>query len=86
MADNWSLLQVGLRKTPLHDFHVDHGGKMVPFAAWSMPSVYEDLTIVQSVKHTRQKLSLFDVSHMMQVSDFSYMLFNDGQIVFLGRS
>lgn len=57
-----------LLSTPLNDFHVEHGGKMVPFAGWSMPSVYGDLSIVQSVVHTRKKLSLFDVSHMLQVS------------------
>ena len=56
-----------LLKTPLQDFHVQRGGKMVPFAGWSMPSVYEDQTIVQSVLHTRKNLSLFDVSHMKQV-------------------
>ncbi len=43
---------------------------MVPFAGWSLPSVYEDLSIVQSVLHTRKNLSLFDVSHMLQVSQF----------------
>jgi len=56
-----------LKKTPLHDFHITHGAKMVPFAEWSMPAVYSGLSIVESVHHTRKKLSLFDVSHMMQV-------------------
>ena len=41
---------------------------MVPYAGWSLPSVYDDLNIFQSVLHTRKHLSLFDVSHMMQVS------------------
>lgn len=64
-----SVLQVdSLKATPLHDFHLEHGGKMVPFAGWSMPSVYDSFSIVQSVLHTREHLSLFDVSHMMQVS------------------
>lgn len=40
---------------------------MVPFAGWSMPSVYEDLSSIQSVTHTRSSLSMFDVSHMLQV-------------------
>lgn len=57
-----------LKATPLHDLHVEHGGKMVPFAGWYMPTVYEGLSIIQSVLHTRKYLSLFDVSHMMQVS------------------
>ena len=41
---------------------------MVPFAGWYMPAVYGGLSIVESVRHTRKKLSLFDVSHMLQVS------------------
>lgn len=40
---------------------------MVPYAGWSLPTVYDDLNIFQSVLHTRKHLSLFDVSHMMQV-------------------
>ncbi len=40
---------------------------MVPFAEWSMPAVYKKMSIVESVHHTRNKLSLFDVSHMLQV-------------------
>ena len=41
---------------------------MVPFAGWSMPVQYGNHTIVDSVTHTRQKSSIFDVSHMLQVS------------------
>lgn len=32
-----------LRKTPLYDFHVQNGGKMVPFAGYSMPLSYGDV-------------------------------------------
>ena len=56
-----------LKKTALYDFHVSHGGRMVPFAGWSMPLQYEDLTIINSTHHTRNAASLFDVSHMLQV-------------------
>ncbi|CAL0301150.1 unnamed protein product [Lupinus luteus] len=31
-----------LKKIVLYDFHVAHGGKMVPFAGWSMPIQYKD--------------------------------------------
>ena len=41
---------------------------MVPFAGWSMPFTYEELSVFQSVHHTRKSLSMFDVSHMLQVS------------------
>ncbi len=56
------------QKTALYNFHVSRGGKMVPFAGWSMPVQYGNHTIVDSVTHTRQKSSIFDVSHMLQVS------------------
>ena len=59
---------VSLFESPLHNLHVSRGGKMVPYAGWSLPTVYDDLNIFQSVLHTRKHLSLFDVSHMMQVS------------------
>ncbi|CAL5224777.1 g7519 [Coccomyxa viridis] len=52
-----------LKKTPLYDFHVEHGGKMVPFAGWSMPIQYKD-SIMDATMHCRENGSLFDVSHM----------------------
>ena len=56
-----------LKKTPLFDFHLSNGGKMVPFAGWSMPVQYADLSVINSSLHTRSSSSLFDVSHMLQV-------------------
>lgn len=56
-----------LRRTPLYDFHLTHGGKMVAFAGWSLPVQYRD-SHVDSHLHTRRHCSLFDVSHMLQVS------------------
>ncbi|KKK14889.1 aminomethyltransferase, mitochondrial precursor [Aspergillus rambellii] len=55
-----------LRKTQLYDLHVAKGAKMVPFAGFSMPLQYSDLSHVESHKWTREKASLFDVSHMVQ--------------------
>ena len=40
---------------------------MVAFAGWSLPVQYRD-SHVNSHLHTRQHCSLFDVSHMLQVS------------------
>ncbi|XP_060837401.1 aminomethyltransferase, mitochondrial [Rhopalosiphum padi] len=54
-----------VKKTRLHEFHVRHGGKMVPFAGYMMPVKYAD-SIASSHLHTRQQCSLFDVSHMLQ--------------------
>merc|ERR1712106_862105 len=53
-------------KTCLYDFHLGAGGKMVDFAGYLMPVQYKDLGIPASHKHTRDKCSLFDVSHMLQ--------------------
>lgn len=53
-----------LHRTGLYDLHVASGGKMVPFAGYSMPVQYSDLSLVESHKWTRAKASLFDVGHM----------------------
>ncbi|KAH0509947.1 Aminomethyltransferase, mitochondrial [Microtus ochrogaster] len=58
-----------LRRTPLYDFHLAHGGKMVAFAGWSLPVQYRDSHVVSHL-HTRQHCSLFDVSHMLQTKIF----------------
>ena len=52
----------GLLKTPLHQWHVDHGGRMVDFAGWSMPVQYT--SIVSEHQATRSGVGLFDISHM----------------------
>ncbi|KAF1323535.1 Glycine cleavage system t protein, partial [Globisporangium splendens] len=57
-----------LKKTPLYDFHVAVGGKMVDFAGYAMPVQYP-AGVLKSHNHTRTagKASLFDVSHMGQL-------------------
>ncbi|XP_002738645.2 aminomethyltransferase, mitochondrial-like [Saccoglossus kowalevskii] len=56
---------VDLTKTCLYDFHLEHGGKMVPFAGFSMPVQYKEGLLAEHL-HTRNTVSLFDVSHMQQ--------------------
>ncbi len=51
-----------LAQTPLHDWHVQHGGRMVDFAGWSMPVQYS--SIVDEHTATRTAGGLFDISHM----------------------
>ncbi|HET6882139.1 MAG TPA: glycine cleavage system aminomethyltransferase GcvT [Pirellulales bacterium] len=51
-----------LRRTPLYDWHANHGGRMVDFAGWSMPVQYS--SIVAEHQATRTAVGLFDVSHM----------------------
>ncbi|TPX16223.1 uncharacterized protein E0L32_004218 [Thyridium curvatum] len=55
-----------LRRTPLYDLHIAHGGKMVPFGGFEMPVQYSSLSVSASHNFTREKASLFDVSHMVQ--------------------
>jgi aminomethyltransferase len=52
-----------LKQTPLHDEHVELGGKMVPFAGFSMPVQYPT-GIVKEHQAVRTAAGLFDVSHM----------------------
>lgn len=59
--------EASLKKTALYDLHVEHGGKMVPFAGWSMPLQYKD-SIMESTVNCRTNGSLFDVSHMCGLS------------------
>ncbi|KAL8670036.1 MAG: hypothetical protein Q9168_005397 [Polycauliona sp. 1 TL-2023] len=54
------------KRTALHDLHLQHGAKMVPFGGFSMPVQYSDLSVGDSHKWTREKASLFDVGHMVQ--------------------
>jgi aminomethyltransferase len=51
-----------LKTTPLHAFHRRHGGRMVDFAGWDMPVQYK--SILEEHKAVRQRVGLFDVSHM----------------------
>jgi aminomethyltransferase len=54
-----------LQRTPLYQFHVDAGAKMVDFAGWEMPMVYSGLT--EEHRQVRTSGGLFDVSHMGRV-------------------
>src|SRR5262249_27804579 len=56
-----------LKRTPLHALHLRLGGRMVPFAGYEMPVQYAS-GIIKEHLHTRAAASLFDVSHMGQVT------------------
>jgi aminomethyltransferase len=51
-----------LLRTPLYDWHVAHGGRMVEFGGWEMPVQYTG--IVEEHLAVRQAAGLFDISHM----------------------
>ncbi len=54
-----------LKTTPLNALHISLGGKMVPFAGYSMPVQYP-LGVLKEHLHARAHAGLFDVSHMGQ--------------------
>ena len=56
---------MALNRSPLHDFHVAHGARMVGFAGWEMPVQYKG--ILDEHKAVRNAAGLFDVSHMGEV-------------------
>ena len=57
MSTNETLL-----RTPLHGWHQANGGRLVEFGGWSMPVQYT--TIVDEHKAVRERVGLFDISHM----------------------
>ena len=57
-------MEVGLR-TPLYDWHVAHGAKMMPFAGYEMPIEYSG--VLSEHEAVRQNVGIFDVSHMGKI-------------------
>jgi aminomethyltransferase len=51
-----------MNKTPLYDWHVSNGGRMVEFAGFSMPVQYT--SIMQEHQTTRTAVGMTDISHM----------------------
>ena len=49
-------------KTPLYDWHVAHGGRMVDFAGWAMPVQYT--SIIEEHLAIRSAVGIADISHM----------------------
>ena len=56
-------MNVPLARTPLHDMHVALGGRMAPFAGYSMP-VHYPAGIRAEHEAVRTAAGIFDVSHM----------------------
>ena len=53
------------RRTPLYEKHVELGAKIVPFAGWEMPVLYEGIREEHAA--VRLHAGMFDVSHMGEV-------------------
>ena len=66
-----------LHRTPLYDWHINHKGKIVPFAGWEMPVWYS--SVVEEHLATRKAAGLFDVTHMgvYQVEGIDALAFLD---------
>ena len=48
--------------SPIHQKHLEHKARMIDFAGWMMPVQYQ--SILEEYNQTRNKTSLFDISHM----------------------
>lgn len=53
---------MGLKDTPLKDEHIKLNALMAEFAGWLLPIHYG--SIIDETKHTRTKVSVFDIFHM----------------------
>lgn len=53
-----------MKRSPLHDRHLEYGARMVEFAGWEMPIQYEG--IVSEHKAVRDGVGVFDISHMAE--------------------
>jgi aminomethyltransferase len=53
-------------RTPLYDWHVAHGARLVEFSGWDMPIQYT--SIIDEHNAVRTGAGLFDVSHMGRLS------------------
>ncbi len=53
------------KRTPLYELHIKLGGKIVPFAGFSMPIQYR--SIIEEHLWVRTNVGLFDVSHMGEI-------------------
>jgi aminomethyltransferase len=56
---------LALKRTPLYEKHVELGAKVVPFAGWEMPVLYEGIR--EEHMAVRTHAGMFDVSHMGEV-------------------
>ncbi len=56
-----------LKRTHLYAWHVEAGGRMVPFAGWEMPVQYPTGPIEEH-HTTRRSAGLFDIDHMGQIN------------------
>ncbi len=64
MADTSADAPQPLRRSPLHDRHVDLGAKLADFGGWQMPIEYPGGGVLKEHTAVRTSVGLFDVSHL----------------------
>ncbi len=57
--------ETNLHRTPLYEWHVARGARMVEFAGWSMPLQYG--SIIEEHNATRNACGIADISHMGRI-------------------
>ena len=81
-----------LQKLELHEFHLRNSAKFNPFAGWDMPVAFG--RSIEEHMQTREKASLFDVSHMGEIKVqgkdagpfLDYVLTNEVQSINVGKA
>ena len=75
MSEAYWGLEQNLKTTPLYNVHNDNRAKLVPFAGYYLPIQYEN-GIIAEHNHTRNSVSIFDVSHMGQIKISGPMIYD----------
>lgn len=57
-----------MKHSPLHQRHLDRGAKMADFGGWLMPIDYPDTGVLVEHAAVREKVGIFDVSHLGKAS------------------
>ena len=55
-----------MKRTPLYQKHLQHGGKIIDFGGWELPVQYT--SIIEEHRQVRSAAGLFDVSHMGEIA------------------
>ena len=75
MSEAYWGLEQNLKTTPLYKIHNNNRAKLVPFAGYYLPIQYEN-GIIAEHNHTRNSVSIFDVSHMGQIKISGPMIYD----------
>lgn len=70
-----------MKQSPLHERHLARGAKMADFGGWMMPIEYPGAGVLAEHASVRERVGLFDVSHLGKAS-----VVGDGALEFLNRA